>query len=286
MYNDFSEVYDRLIDADYSKFVSYYNKIFDRFLGKKPELLLDLGCGTGSLTSLLKKDGYDMIGVDASYDMLMRAREKDPDILYLNQDMTDFELYGTVGAAVSSLDCINYLLEDGELLRVFELVNNYLDPNGIFVFDISSYYKLSEILGNNTLVYEENDVFYAWENCFEDGFLDMRLNFFEKQGTLYKRIVEEQTQRAYSEDEIFSAARQAGGPQVGVGAAGLDPKKRRGGQTKGRCPTPATRSRPISDSRHRTNWSRRPKSRAACTPTWWHSSSSSRPRRFCPAPWS
>ena len=73
MYNDFSEVYDRLIDADYSKFVSYYNKIFDRFLGKKPELLLDLGCGTGSLTSLLKKDGYDMIGVDASYDMLMRA---------------------------------------------------------------------------------------------------------------------------------------------------------------------------------------------------------------------
>ena len=116
MYNDFSEVYDRLIDADYSKFVSYYNKIFDRFLGKKPELLLDLGCGTGSLTSLLKKDGYDMIGVDASYDMLMRAREKDPDILYLNQDMTDFELYGTVGAAVSSLDCINYLLEDGELL--------------------------------------------------------------------------------------------------------------------------------------------------------------------------
>ena len=210
MYNNFSEVYDRLIDADYSKFVSYYNKIFDRFLGKKPELLLDLGCGTGSLTSLLKKDGYDMIGVDASYDMLMRAREKDPDILYLNQDMTDFELYGTVGAAVSSLDCINYLLEDGELLRVFELVNNYLDPNGIFVFDISSYYKLSEILGNNTLVYEENDVFYAWENCFEDGFLDMRLNFFEKQGTLYKRIVEEQTQRAYSEDEIFSAARQAG----------------------------------------------------------------------------
>lgn len=210
MYNDFSAVYDKLINTDYSEFVSYYNEIFDRFLEARPRLLLDLGCGTGALTSLLKKDGYDMIGVDASSDMLMRAREKDADILYLNQDMTDFELYGTVGAVISSLDCINYLLEDGELLKVFRLVNNYLDPNGIFVFDVSSYRKLSEVLGNNTLVYEENDVFCTWENCFEDGFLDMRLNLFEKQGSFYKRIVEEQTQRAYCEDEIFAAARQAG----------------------------------------------------------------------------
>ena len=153
-YSAFANVYDALTaDVEYEKRCDYLELIFKKHMDTEPELVTDLGCGTGSVCTILSSRGYDCIGIDSSDMMLDIASKKDTDkkILYLNQDMTDFELYGTVGAAVSSLDCINYLLEDGELLRVFELVNNYLDPNGIFVFDISSYYKLSEILGNNTL---------------------------------------------------------------------------------------------------------------------------------------
>ncbi|MBO4897088.1 MAG: class I SAM-dependent methyltransferase [Clostridia bacterium] len=209
MYGGFASIYDRLIDVDYKKIADFYEKVFEKY-GQKPHLMLDLGCGTGTLTHMLHKRGYDMIGVDASEEMLMRAKEKDGDILYLCQSMTDFELYGTVGAAVSCLDCANYLLEEDELFKMLSLINNYLDPKALFIFDISSFKKLSETLGNNTFIFEEDNIFYTWENSFEGNILDMRLNFFEKDGNLYKRSEEEQTQRAYSIDEILKNAEKAG----------------------------------------------------------------------------
>ena len=102
-------------------------------------LVLDLGCGTGNMTELLAKEGYDMIGVDNSEDMLEIASEKREksglNILYLLQDMREFELYGTVKAVVSICDSINYILEEDDLREVFSLVNNYLDPKGMFIFD-------------------------------------------------------------------------------------------------------------------------------------------------------
>ena len=141
----------------------------------------------------------------------MEKREISGDnILYLMQDMREFELYGTVGAVISVCDSLNYLLEEEDLVQTFKLVNNYLDPKALFIFDISSFKKLSETLGNNTFIFEEDNIFYTWENSFEGNILDMRLNFFEKDGNLYKRSEEEQTQRAYSIDEILKNAEKAG----------------------------------------------------------------------------
>ena len=209
MYDSFADIYDRLINVDYNKIADFYESVFKKF-GQNPHLMLDLGCGTGTLTGIMHSRGYDMIGVDASEEMLMKARDKGGDILYLCQSMTDFELYGTVDAAISCLDCANYLLEDGELFKTFSLINNYLNPKALFIFDISSEKKLSETLGNNTFICEYDNIFYTWENSFDGNLLDMRLNFFEKDGNFYKRTEEEQTQRAYSKDEILGAAKKAG----------------------------------------------------------------------------
>ena len=149
---EFSNVYDKLQDADYDKFYSYYKSVFSKY-NLDPKLVLDLGCGTGSIAVKMAKDGYDMIGLDLSFEMLDIARKKaekeNADILFLNQDMTDFELYGTVDAIISSMDSINYITEDGGLLKLFKLCNNYLNPDGIFIFDINSEYKLKEVLGNH-----------------------------------------------------------------------------------------------------------------------------------------
>ena len=149
MYDEFANIYDRLQNIDYASFVDYYQKIFESF-SLKPELVLDLACGTGNVTIPLAERGYDMIGVDMSGEMLNiaadKARAKNLDILFLNQDMTEFELYGTVDAIVCSLDGVNYLTEDWQLEQLFALVKNYLNPDGIFIFDINSKYKLSKVL--------------------------------------------------------------------------------------------------------------------------------------------
>lgn len=215
MYNKFAEVYDLLIDTDYESFASYYKEIFKKY-NISPSLIADLGCGTGTMAGIMSREGYDVIGIDASPEMLSIAKQKHGDILFLNQTLTEFELYGTVDAAYSSLDCINYLTEDGELSKLFALVKNYLNPGGIYIFDISSYHKLSKVLGNNTFVFEDKNIFYTWENYFEDNILEMTLTFFKKSGELYERFEEEQIQRAYKTDEICSIAEAAGLSVLGV----------------------------------------------------------------------
>jgi len=215
MYSEFAEVYDLLIDNDYESFASYYEDIFRKY-SLNPHLVADLGCGTGTLTDIMHKKGYDVIGIDASEEMLSVAASKYSDILFLNQPVTEFELYGTVDAMYSSLDCVNYLIEDGEIDKLFTLVKNYLNPGGIFIFDISSYYKISEVLGNNTFIFEFNDVFYTWENSFEDNVLTLDLTFFKKEGNMYRRFDESQVQRAYTEKEITDAAQNEGLKVLGV----------------------------------------------------------------------
>lgn len=216
MYDDFAGLYEKLQDVNYEAFADYIEEIF-KSEDIKPELVLDLACGTGTLTCLLAKRGYDMIGIDASCEMLDIAREKaqslGADILYLNQDMTDFELYGTVDAIICTLDGVNYLTEDKELEQMFSLAGNYLNPGGIMVFDINTEYKLSRILGNNTYVNEEKDIYYVWQNEYDEGerICYFRLDFFEKQPDgSYHRSIEEQAERAYSLDEIRSAADKGG----------------------------------------------------------------------------
>lgn len=215
MYSDFAGIYEKLQDIDYEAFADYIEEIFNRE-GIKPELVLDLACGNGTLTAIMSKRGYDMIGIDMSCEMLNIAREKamsdNLDILFLNQDMTDFELYGTVDAIICTLDGVNYLTEDGKLEKMLKLVKNYLNPGGVMIFDINSEYKLSQILGNNTYVSEEKGIFYVWQNEYDEKekICYFRLDIFEKQGNVYKRYTEEQAERAYSIDEITSLAKKTG----------------------------------------------------------------------------
>ena len=141
-------------NVPYRKWGQYLNSILREY-GVSDGLVLDLGCGTGSMTEILADFGYDMIGVDNSEEMLEIAAEKKlhsgHDILYLHQDMREFELYGTVRAVVSVCDVLNYITEPKDLERVFYWVNNYLDPGGIFFFDFNTDYKYREVLGNRTI---------------------------------------------------------------------------------------------------------------------------------------
>ena len=141
-YTSFAQVYDMFMDnVDYPAWSKYLIQLLKEYQ-VEDGLVLDLGCGTGNMTELLAKEGYDMIGVDNSEDMLEIAMDKRSrsglDILYLLQDMREFELYGTVKAAVSICDSMNYILEKEDLVQVFKLVNNYLDPSGIFIFDMNT----------------------------------------------------------------------------------------------------------------------------------------------------
>ncbi len=212
MYEGFAHLYDCLqYDVPYEEYADYYEEVLKRFGGTKG-LCLDLGCGTGNMTRILAARGFDMIGADASVDMLDEARAKGGDILYLNQDMRELELYGTVATVVSSLDCINYVTEYSDLVKVFKLVNNYLDPKGIFIFDINSEYKLKYILGGNDYISDGEEIFYSWQNSFDEKerICTFYLTFFEKQGDMYKRYDEVHFERAYSVEEIKSALQEAG----------------------------------------------------------------------------
>lgn len=214
MYNRFAYLYDGLMnDVDYEKWVDYYFKIFRRY-GTEPKLGLDLGCGTGNLTTIFAERGIDMTGVDSSADMLAVAKEKDgaDSILYLNQSMTEFELYGTVDFIVSGLDCINYITDKRDLMRVFRLANNYLEPGGLFIFDINTQHKLENILGNNVFVLENDGCFCSWQNEYDRRrkICDFYLTFFCREGKLYNRFDEVHSERAYSIDEISAMLEKAG----------------------------------------------------------------------------
>lgn len=214
MYNRFAYLYDDLMnDVDYEKWVDYYFKIFRRY-GLEPKLGLDLGCGTGNLTTLLAKRGVDMTGVDSSADMLSVAGRKNTEesILYLNQNMTEFELYGTVDFIVSGLDCINYVTDKRDLMKVFRLANNYLEPGGLFIFDINTQHKLENVLGNNVFIIESENCFCSWQNEYDRRrkICDFYLTFFCNEGKHYSRFDEVHSERAYSIDEITAMLEKAG----------------------------------------------------------------------------
>lgn len=223
-YGALAAVYDRLNgEVDYAAIADLYEKVFAHYR-VTPQLVLDLGCGTGSMTLELADRGYDMIGVDASAEMLSRAYERmwkrgGSGVLFLEQDMRSFELYGTVGAVVSTLDCVNYLTEDGDINRCFALVHNYLDPDGIFIFDVNTPYKFKHVYGDNAYILEEDDgaVFCGWQNDFdeESGLCRFLLSVFkeEKDGR-YVREDEEQTERCYSREALTAALERAGFEEI------------------------------------------------------------------------
>lgn len=203
-YSKFSEVYDSLMDD------VPYEKIADIIDSKiknnnvKNKIILDLACGTGTLTKILAEKGYEMIGADISYDMLQKAQEKNPDVLFLNQSMDDFELYGTVGAIVCCLDSVNYLLDNESLNKMLNLCNNYLEPDGLLIFDVNSEYKFKNVLAQNIYTYDNDEIFYVWENnfCEEEKLCDFYLTFFLKENDVYTRFDEVHTERMYTDNEI------------------------------------------------------------------------------------
>ena len=211
-YTNFAKVYDLFMDnVPYDKWVEQIRDILHKeniFDG----LICDLGCGTGAITERLANIGYDMIGIDNSYDMLDIAMEKKyssgNDILYLCQDMREFELYGTVRAIVSGCDSLNYIQDLSDLEEVFSLVNNYLDPGGLFIFDMNTVYKYQNILGENTFSEVREQAAFIWENTYDDNkrINEYDLNLFIKlENDIYKRFEERHVQRAYTFDEIVSA---------------------------------------------------------------------------------
>ena len=212
-YGDFATVYDKLTaDVEYKKRTDYVEKLFLQHLDSSPEIVCDLGCGTGTVCSMLCDKGYDVIGIDNSASMLNVAISKNRDgkVLFLNQDICDFELYGTVDVFLSMLDTVNYITDISALERMFCLVANYLNPGGVFVFDVNSRHKFENVLADNTFVFEEQDIFYTWENYYEDELLDFELNFFVKSDDgNYSRFTEHHTQRYYDKTCIFECAAMA-----------------------------------------------------------------------------
>ena len=204
-----------LLDSVLSQSYPYWELLLAD--GISDGLVLDLGCGTGTMTELLAGRGYDMIGVDGSADMLMSAQEKKiasgHDILYLLQDLSEFELYGTVRAIVSVCDCLNYLTDEEELARAFALAANYLDPGGVLIFDMNTEYKYREIIGNRTIAESREDASFIWENEYDE---ETRLNeylltlFLQREDQLYERFQELHVQKAYSLTEIEDLLQRAG----------------------------------------------------------------------------
>lgn len=206
-------MYDALTsDVEYEKRCRYLEAIFKKHMTLAPELVADLGCGTGSVCTILSRLGYDCIGIDSSEMMLDVASKKEGSdkILYLNQDMCEFELYGTVDVFLCMLDSLNYITDPDDVCTVFSLVNNYLNPGGLFVFDVNTYFKYDQILADNTFVFEENGIFYTWENDFDGEYCDYRLNFFVQDGQVYRRLCEEHSQRYHSDAEIRRAICESG----------------------------------------------------------------------------
>ena len=218
MYESFAQVYDTFMDnVPYEKWADFLIKYLKKH-GISQGLVLDLGCGTGKMTRLLADAGYDMIGADLSSDMLQIAREKEIEasqgILYLQQDMRELELYGTVRAVVSCCDCLNYILSEEELSQVFSLVSNYLDPEGLFLFDINTPYKYRSLLGDRVFAESKDAGAYIWENTwYEDERIngyDMTLFIKDAKDGKYERFHEEHYQRAWDTETMLRLLEENG----------------------------------------------------------------------------
>lgn len=250
-YTDFAQVYDTFMDdTPYEEWCDYLVELLEKHrkdpdfteasltagacnsigesydadvikcnLLQECNVILDLGCGTGTLTELLARKGYDMIGIDNSQDMLRIAMDKRDrsglDILYLLQDMRSFELYGTVGAVVSVCDSINYLVEDEDVVKTFRLVNNYLYPAGLFIFDFNTVYKYEVVIGDTTIAENREQCSFIWDNYYheEQQVNEYDLTVFVREdeaSETYRRFQETHYQRGYCLEQMQDYLRRAG----------------------------------------------------------------------------
>ena len=202
MYNKFSELYDLLtFDIDYEKYSENINNIIKNKSGQAKNLL-EIGCGTGNLTKELASYGYNILAFDNSSEMLNIAFPKLIELENVNlvmQDMYKFDYSQyKFDVIVTLLDVINYIRDEQKLEKLFSNIFEGLNFDGLFIFDINSENKLKHVLGNNTYVYEKDNVFYTWENTLEGDLVYFDLNFFVKNGKTYERVKETQIERYYS----------------------------------------------------------------------------------------
>lgn len=200
MYGEFSNIYDKLVfDIDY---FSYQNRIKEKVGFSDSMHVLELGCGSGNMTEYFQTDHYT--GVDLSEEMIQIARQKFPTLQFVVDDILTYHSLETFDLIFTTLDTINYLLDLCDLQNMFYNIYDMLNQNAFFVFDLNSPYKLREVLGNNQFVYEYDDVFYTWVNQYypQDQIVDFFLDFFIKEGEMYTRVHEEQTQRIYEPNWI------------------------------------------------------------------------------------
>lgn len=233
-YESFAEVYDELMDnVPYDAWASEILKILKEY-GIEDGILCDLGCGTGNMTMRLFEQGYDMIGIDCSEDMLGIARQKQymamdeyeleedeleeglsqlRSILYLEQDMREFELYGTVRACISICDSVNYVLKEEELKNTFLLVNNYLDPKGLFLFDFNTVHKYQDVIGDSVIAENREDCSFIWENAYDEetqvNEYDLTI-FIEEDEDLFRKFHELHYQRGYTLETMKRLIEEAG----------------------------------------------------------------------------
>ncbi|MDO4607664.1 MAG: class I SAM-dependent methyltransferase [Clostridia bacterium] len=215
MYNNFAEFYDELMayNADYSAREKYLYSLFKKH-DRTPTLLLDLACGTGEFSTRFAKRGVSVIGVDVSADMLSVAREKSAeqgqDILYLCQNATELDLYGTVDGAICCLDSLNHITDYADFCTAIQKVALFLEKDRLFVFDVNTPYKHKEILGDNVFLVD-SDVYCVWQNDFiGDNTVEINLDFFVPDGEVYYRTGESFCERAYTAEEIEKACKAAG----------------------------------------------------------------------------
>lgn len=233
-YTGFAKVYETFMDnIPYQEWSEYLLHLLAEYGVESGSLLAELGCGTGTMTRLLAEAGYDMIGIDLSEEMLDIARYEHPeaeyDILYLNQDMREFELFGTVAAVISVCDSMNYITSEEELLQVFRLVNNYLDPGGYFIFDMKTAYNYEVLMGDRVIAENREDSSLIWENFYdkETGINQYDITIYAKAEfeededgaeaeeddglpPLYERLEESHIQRAYPVKKVISLLKEAG----------------------------------------------------------------------------
>lgn len=215
-YSYFAYVYDLLTEnVEYSRRADYICSLLSEN-GINGGLLLDVACGTGSLSFEMSKRGFDVTGVDCSEDMLCEAQrkmtEEGENILFLCQDMRSLDLYGTVDCAVCTLDSLNHLTSEEDLLKAFKSVSLFLEDNGIFIFDMNTLYKHREILNNNSFVYELDDTFCVWQNslCSDGATVEINLDFFETEdGESYQRYSESFFEKAYESVIVRKLLKQA-----------------------------------------------------------------------------
>ncbi len=217
-YSTFARYYDSLTaNIDYKKRAGYFHEIIKRYKNTEGTILLDLACGTGSISEEMAKIGYDVIGVDYSDEMLGIALDKKFDsglnIQYLCQDMRKLDLYGSMDITICALDSINHLNSLADVKKVFKNVALFSEPQGLFIFDINTLYKHRNILANNTFTYETDNVFCVWENTLVEDTDEVKMNleFFElEENGLYSRTSDSFSEKAYSEESIEELLRECG----------------------------------------------------------------------------